>query len=255
MTTGIQITTRTTPRKRKRPSIRGILWEGPSPLDGAPIAVIATDDTENEKIGDMIQLWILRTDMHPVEARQTGADAAICGTCPYAGGRGCYVNANPLGAIYRAYRRGSYGRVTVADFAKRKVRFGAYGDPVCIPQDLVSQITKVSSGWTGYTHQWRDPAHAWARDYFMASTETPTGRLAALAAGWRLFHVVAPGETPPAGMVECLSDARGVTCHDCGLCDGTRGGKRETVRSIWITGHGSAPVVKRLLATLSGLTD
>ena len=45
-----------------------ILYEGASMLDGAPIVVIATMKTSNRKTGDMVQTWILRSDVNPVEA-------------------------------------------------------------------------------------------------------------------------------------------------------------------------------------------
>ena len=45
-----------------------ILFEGPSLIDGAPIAVIATGfqrRTANSKTGDMVQTWIIRSDREP----------------------------------------------------------------------------------------------------------------------------------------------------------------------------------------------
>jgi hypothetical protein len=70
-----------------------ILYKGPSVLDGAPIVVIATMSTNNGKTGDMVQTWILRDDVSPLEATKTGQDSSVCGECPhrhYLGGA-CYV--------------------------------------------------------------------------------------------------------------------------------------------------------------------
>ena len=51
---------------KSAPKLNGVvLYEGPSVLDGAPIAVIATLKSANVKTGDMIQTWIIRSDMHP----------------------------------------------------------------------------------------------------------------------------------------------------------------------------------------------
>ena len=62
-----------------KPRERGyILYEGPSMLDGEPIAVIATMTTSNVKTGDMVQTWILRSDINPVQASKIGEDKSIC---------------------------------------------------------------------------------------------------------------------------------------------------------------------------------
>ena len=95
-----------------------ILYEGPSLIDGQPIAVIATGfqrRTANSKTGDMVQTWILRADLNPLQAIHTGQDVSICGDCPLRGmletrqcrtvnrRRACYVAIHqaPLG-VYRA---------------------------------------------------------------------------------------------------------------------------------------------------------
>ena len=65
-----------------------ILYDGPSVIDGSPIVAILTglaNATRNAGTGDMLQLYIIRSDMMPEVARHTGADAAICGDCPMRG--------------------------------------------------------------------------------------------------------------------------------------------------------------------------
>lgn len=65
-----------------------VLWEGPSPIDGAPIVAIVTgvaDKSGNVKTGAMLQTWILRQDLSPQEAVDTGADVSICGACVHRG--------------------------------------------------------------------------------------------------------------------------------------------------------------------------
>ena len=116
------------------------------------IVVIATGfkrKSDNPKTGDMIQIWILARDVNPVEAIKIGADEKVCFDCKHRGVAGkqrtCYVRiANaPLG-VWKAYTRGMYRRLELADyeraFAGRKVRFGAYGDPVLIPVAMVAAI-------------------------------------------------------------------------------------------------------------------
>jgi hypothetical protein len=46
-------------------TLRGVvLYEGPSELDGKPIVVVATFNSVNDKTGNMVQTWIIRSDMH-----------------------------------------------------------------------------------------------------------------------------------------------------------------------------------------------
>jgi hypothetical protein len=79
-----------------------VLYRGPSMIDGQPIVCIATGlatKSTNEKTGDLIQTWILRDDIAPIDAANTGADVSICGDCPHRGqvidgknvNRTCYV--------------------------------------------------------------------------------------------------------------------------------------------------------------------
>jgi len=69
----------------KRGQWRGvILYEGASAIDGAPIVAIAnriTNASNNIKTGAMVQTFIIRSDMSPMEALRNGSDVSICGTC------------------------------------------------------------------------------------------------------------------------------------------------------------------------------
>ncbi len=59
-----------------------IAYEGPSMIDGAPIVVIVNkidNGSDNEKTGAIVQTFIIRSDIGPIDALNTGADAAICG--------------------------------------------------------------------------------------------------------------------------------------------------------------------------------
>ena len=67
----------------KAPKQRGfILYDGPSVLDGQPIVVIATMETSNRKTGQMVQTWIIRSDISPTDAAKIGLDSSVCGHCP-----------------------------------------------------------------------------------------------------------------------------------------------------------------------------
>jgi hypothetical protein len=97
-----------------------IAYEGPSLIDGAPIVVIVNklDGSDNAKTGAIVQSFIIRSDVAPVDALKTGADESICGNCPHRpilaktnGQAPCYVNVGrSVRAVYEAYRRGRYTR-------------------------------------------------------------------------------------------------------------------------------------------------
>jgi hypothetical protein len=214
-------------------------------LDGAPIVAIATMSTSNRKTGDMVQTWILRADMGPVDASKAGADASICGDCPHRWhlGGACYVNIGqgPL-TIWEAYRRGRYTVATtekgqLAIGAGRRVRLGAYGDPAAVPADVWRALVSHAAGHTGYTHQWRRPDATALRTLCMASVDSAEELHAAQSDGWRTFRVTDPAEIFELGEIECASDARGISCADCLACDGAQRSGRQA--SIAITVHGS----------------
>ena len=243
-----------------------ILWEGPSAIDGAPIVAIATglNGSTNRKTGSMVQTYILRRDMAPTEAVKRGADASICGSCPHRGdgtgkGRTCYVNVGRgPGAVYRAYRNGSYPRVAgaapaIAALGKgRKVRLGTYGDPAAVPVEVWQALVSEAEGHTGYTHQWQAiAASAWA-PLVMASADTRELAVRARGAGWRTFRVDAADAPKLAGEILCpASEQAGkkVTCAQCLACGG---GERKG--SIYIPLHGGFAVMAnrdRLIARVA----
>ena len=165
-----------------------ILYQGPSLIDGAPIVVIATglvNKTSNTKTGDMIQTWIMRSDIAPHLAVKSGQDVSVCGDCNLrpsrykAAGkkRPCYVKtfqALVNWVAYRSFKRGIYPTVTTDEaralFAGRNLRLGSYGNPSAAPLfDVERRFPVKTSGHTGYVHNWRscDPA-PWSRLVAMA---------------------------------------------------------------------------------------
>jgi len=213
-----------------------ILWETKK------IVCIATLKTTNRKTGNMIQLWFLEKGKTPVESIKSGSDATtVCKGCLFASGSGCYVNAGQAPQqIWKAYHRGIYEFLHIRDYGKvfsdRKVRFGAYGNPSLLPVSLVKRISEVSSGWTGYFHDWQEIRPERAKqyaDYLMVSTETEKSRRKAEKMGFRYFHV---SPVRPKNTRECLADSKGLTCEECLLCVGNSKSKQ---RSIWINPHGS----------------
>jgi len=210
--------------------------------------VIATgfiDPSENAKTGEMIQIWILARAEKPTDAIKSGLDAVVCGDCPLRGingkNRTCYVNVGQAPrSVWEAYQRGSYPVLTdFSIFENLSVRFGAYGDPVYIPFDIIRRIVSFCDGWTGYTHQWRNPLFSAYKRYVMASVETVDGMQSAHDMGWRTFRVVPEGTdinvAKTAREIGCVNTLRGIQCVDCGLCDGTT----TMAKSIVIEAHGS----------------
>jgi hypothetical protein len=203
------------------------------------IATGFSNPSDNRKTGDMIQIWILVKACDPVTAIKEGLDRLICGSCVHRGngdgsGRSCYVNVGqaPLG-IYRAWKAGAYLPLpSVSVFAGRKVRFGAYGDPTWIPLSLALAIAGASSGWTGYTHQWRKPSLQPWRSLLMASVDSVAELVIARSLGWSTFRV---GSEASVGESLCASERVGTPCADCLLCAGARGG----LESVHIPPHGT----------------
>ena len=204
-----------------------ILYRGPSLLDGAPIVAIAITTSSNRKTGDMVQTYILADNgLKPTENLRNGADASICGDCKHrpANGGACYVVvAQGPTAVYKAYLAGKYPEAIdyaglwfprpLANGASciskgRMVRLGTYGDPAAVPSHVWHRLVKHAAGWTGYTHQWRNPdlegAHLESlRGLVMASCDTPQEREQAIAQGWRCFTVRTPTEPVARGDTVC----------------------------------------------------
>jgi len=231
-----------------------IIYEGPSVIDGKPIVVIANSlkTNKNRKIGDMIQTWILRSDIHPNDALKTGDDYSICGDCIHRGDydqdtdtvkdRTCYVNLYQQGvfAIYNAYKRGSY---PVCDFKymqlfhDRHVRIGSDGDPAAVPIYVWDILANVCKDYTGYTHQWNvcDPALS---NYCMASVESVDSYKIAKDMGWRTFRLISDkNEARSSNEISCPAQINDkVHCDKCTFCDGV-GSKTKDSTVVF---HGAA---------------
>jgi hypothetical protein len=232
-----------------------VIYRGPSQLDGEPIVVIATglsSKSSNVKTGGgLIQTWILREDVSPTEAVNTGADASICGACPHRGevvdgknvNRSCYVAVwqAPLN-VWKSYHRGIYPTIAKSDlpglFAGRLVRLGAYGDPAAAPFGVWEAALSQSAGGTGYSHQWRDFPELSA--YVMASADSAEDRAAAKLLGFRTFRVKAAGDPVLQGEIVCPASAEMGHKTTCDACKACGGHAAKAKADVVITVHGSA---------------
>lgn len=220
-----------------------IVYEGPSQIDGSPIVVIINKiftKSMNEKTGEIVQSFIIRSDIDPLTALKTGDDAGICGTCEHRpslvkAGNGkapCYVNVGrSVMSVYGAYKRGRYVKATPQEVARyladRVLRLGTYGDPWAAPIETWQPMVDAAARRVGYSHQWGNPAFdhkAWA-PLVMASADTLDQRMLAHAVGMRTFRVGFAGELDSVkGEAVCPASAeagRKTTCAACKLCGGT----------------------------------
>ena len=232
-----------------------IAYEGPSIIDGAPIVVIVNkiDGSKNAKTGAIVQSFIIRSDINPVEALQTGADESICGQCEHrpklareSGAAPCYVQvAKSVLSVYNAYKRGRYVKADAATIAAalagKIVRIGTYGDGAAAPVTMWNQITRYAAGRRGYTHQWDTigfDVESWA-PLVMASADTIDQAAKANLLGMRVFRVsqgidVQPGEAVCPASAEA---GRKSTCAKCTLCSGTSIKARDIVIADHAAGH------------------
>ena len=227
----------------------GVIYNGPSLLDGKPIVAIATWSNRNTKTGAVVQTYILRSDINPLEASKTGEDFSICGDCTMRGevnndpkrkqakGRRCYVNLGQgVLIVYKSFLRGVYamantkaGRNTLG--RARFVRVGTYGDPAAVPAFIWEQLLAEADTFTAYSHQ-----SGWRPDIAMQSADNKAQALDHWKAGRRTFRVIADlGELDKANEALCPASkeaGRRVQCTACKLCKGS-----SLAKSIAIVEH------------------
>lgn len=235
-----------------------IFYKGASLLDGQNIVGIATWGSSNAKTGNLLQTWILRSDMHPIEAARSGGDSSVCGNCPLRGnvidghnvGRSCYVQLNNApSSIYQAYRDCNYPwlvEMRPAQLAKiyasvKGIRYGSYGDPVAIPKGAWNFANKIKGKKPGYTHQWQDKKfRKWATS-LMASTHTLKENAIAHKLGFRTFRTINHVSEKADNEIICpASEESGFkrTCATCGACDGKKN-PNDHRANVAIVAHGS----------------
>ena len=234
-----------------------LIYEGPSMLDAQPIFVAAVWDSSNRKTGAMMQTYIMRSDINPLEASKLGEDYSVCGNCKLRGEptldperkvaekRACYVNLGqgPL-MVYRQYVAGKYPRhdnmLARADLGRwQRVRLGTYGDPAAVPADVWTQLIKFAKGWTGYSHQMGHSTAAFKPWMTMVSADDLPTAQQAWGKGYRTFRIVASmSEVIKGKEVLCPASeeaGRKATCATCMLCAGSQ----QAARSVAIVAHGA----------------
>jgi len=233
-----------------------IAYEGASMIDDAPIVVIVNkidSASKNDKTGAIVQTFIIRSDIAPMAALQSGADESICGDCEHrpilakqTGAAPCYVQVGKsVQSVYHAYKRGRYVKADAATIARaladKVVRLGTYGDPFAAPVSMWLKILRYAAGHRGYTHQWQRAdfdAAAWS-PLVMASADSIDQAAHANLLGMRVFRV-SIGVDKQAGETVCPASAEGQrrsTCAKCTLCAGTSIQARDVVIADHAAGH------------------
>jgi len=229
----------------------GIIYRGPSLYDGAPIVVVALWSKRNRKTGGMLQTYILRDDIHPMQASKTGADSSICGDCIHRGvptsdpsrkqavGRTCYVNLGQgvlvvWKSLQRDFYPGAFSKNARAELgAGRMIRIGTYGDPACVPVYVWNALLSRAEGWTAYSHK-----PGWKPSIAMQSADTLAQAQEFWAVGSRTFRVVSDvSEIVPGAEILCPASkeaGKRTTCAACKLCAGTA---TRSAKSIAIPMH------------------
>lgn len=212
-------------------------------LLGQEVVVQVQYGSTNAKTGDGVQIWILPYEWILIGKSAMDNDEASCLDCPHSkrGTRKCYVrkgNAemglkSKVNSLHTAFVNGRLNVLPIDELASNEianiqgkyVRLGAYGEPVLIGEANMIAITQAASSFTGYTHQWRNPAYQWASKYLMASVENEPLMNVAHRMGWRTFRVMDKSQSPIKGTeISCPASKEAgsvTTCNKCGLCKGT----------------------------------
>lgn len=227
--------------KLQKPATGYLLWKGKSQLDlKTPLICVMTVHSDNIKTDDMIQTWILRQDIPPMDAVKQNKDEPICGLCIHRKLGSCYVEVwQAPRAVWASWKAGNYPKAPTGKqlkklLADRFIRLGAYGDPAAVPFEVWDTYVPLTQGSTGYTHQWRTHPHF--AHYCMASVESSEERNEAKNLGFRTYRVTEVEERIRHQESLCpASEAAGkkITCLECGYCNGNRTG---------LTGDVTAPV-------------
>ncbi len=262
-----------------------ILYQGPSMLDGLPIVVISPlNSTTNDKTGDMIPTYILKTTISPVmsmtkKGRESKdySDYTVCGGCKMRDFGSCYVNCgqSPEG-IYGAYHRNRYTLYTPdmsKYFENKGIRLGSYGEPAAVPIEVWDNICGVASGHVGYTHQWDNPTiDSNLKKYCMASCDTAKEFNKAKELGWRTFRVRLPltsilekfGWKTKEALLEqlllenefvCPASKEAGILTDCASCKACMGNSSKITKNPCIIIHGTDVKIKKFIDGIKNILN
>jgi len=233
----------------------GLIYEGPSELNGEPIVAIVNGlvtPSSNRGTGPMFQVYIMPAVESPVESTKSGNDSSVCGDCRMRplNSNACYVLT--WQAPYQVWKAWKGGKVDHNPWPlmslRWPVRLGAWGDPAALPDKVLERFLPFNT--TGYTHQWeRYPDRNVLKQTCMASVETVSEASRARELGYRYFRTRLPGEPALDREVDCPKAYGKVQCFSCRLCSGS-----ETIaKSVSIEIHGAPFKVNNYVSLMRGL--
>lgn len=265
-----------------------VLYMGSSLIDGKPIAGVYQFGSGNRKTGAMRQTYIFLQKVSILDGIRQLLDASICGTCVHRpqldGSRSCYVDERGLQTVWQSVT-GTGIRTGIATEARYitlpelcaltglapaialgalglgdSIRLGSYGDPAAIPAPLWEALTSQAETWTGYTHQWENPAVAAIpgqlealRGLVRASADDVASYRRATKAGWLPFVVTDSVETGralrdesplPVALCPASEEAgKTVQCAGCPIgCKGAQGEGKDL--AVFIPAHGPVTAMR-----------
>ena len=226
--------------------------------EGNNLFVVRKDTTPNDKISEgkvkIVQTYTFSIDQWTLANTQKGfgmkqffaLDGSNCLDCPFSlgsGDGGCYTHKYEQYCGFLKMLR-SIKAELLTEFSQEKesailemcnrtyVRFGSYGEPSLLNYNLVDSMAVLSSGWTGYTHQWEK---IWAKPYgrfFMASTHNQEQSVIARENEWRSFIATKVGTENATSCPASKEMGYKSNCAKCGLCSGTNGKGTKDVKIL-----------------------
>jgi hypothetical protein len=224
--------------------------------------VINAKVSQNKKIGIGYIIQTYHFSIEQVKDMALNNDAASCMDCPLSFNQnngksgGCYTHKGMqlmgLKSMLRSLNKkldtikdfDAFEFKTFIDKVKKGtpvnlIRFGAYGEPVLLPIEIVEVLASMSPKTTGYTHQWNKLKYHGYNKYFMSSTHTDEERNQSRALGFRSFFVATEDikGAKPENATNCPASkesALNLSCIACGLCNGARRGNK---KDIYILKH------------------
>ena len=191
--------------------------------------------SKNEKTGDVPALWIGRSRD---ESKKSCEGCTIFDNCYAQKGRVAVAQAAVIRGAEANPKRYTLEEALLASSRRAKMaRVTAIGDSARLPVQYMLKafgtIRAFGLDVVGYTHFWRTAKHL--KGNLMASCDSETDALEAIALGWRVALTVPYGFNPPRGRFSLPDGSKGIvcpairtdggiTCNDCRMCDGSKAG-------------------------------
>ena len=205
---------------------------GPSDLTGDTIATVAVFNSANGKTGNVVQIYYIVVEHHPIDASKNLADIAVCGNCPLKPSNNgkCYVRlGHGPHSVWTTFQNGRYPELDKLPKSQRKaamrllkskpIRLGAHGDPLA-DIETSRYLATINDDVLGYTHQWKPWRHDDnLRSFIMASVDSAEDYKYAKEHNWRTYRHT-DEDLAFDNEIICPHSSHGVQCVDCLLCNG-----------------------------------